>query len=189
MPVSGKCLSNSTKSPELTPARRVHDAWLPRAIFTAGASRRLMTSEPERVEENSAPDRWTLIRDVAAFQVKLLFDGFRDLLLLPISLIAGIVSLIRGGAKPGPEFYDLLRVGRRSERWINLFGAASHLHGPPTDEEKFAVEDVDEMVSRVEAFVVDEYRKGGVTAQAKDRLDSALDLLHRKARRRDGADT
>jgi hypothetical protein len=142
-----------------------------------------MSIESEEAEKLDGPDRWTLIRDVAVFQIKLLFDGFRDLLLLPISLIAGIVSLVKGGREPSSEFYDLLRIGRRSERWINLFGAASHLHGPPSDEDRFPVEDVDEMVSRVESYVVDEYRRGGVTAQAKERLDKALDLLHRKARR------
>lgn len=147
-----------------------------------------MSGESESFEVSNAPDRGMLIRDVAVFQVKLFFDGLRDLLLMPVSLIAGLVSLFRGGARPGTEFYDLLRAGRRSEHWINLFGAASRLHGPPSEEEKFAVEDVDEIVSRVEAFVVDEYRRGGVTAQAKHRLDSALDLLHRKARRRSGSE-
>ncbi len=142
-----------------------------------------MSIESEEAEKLDGPDRWTLIRDVAVFQIKLLFDGFRDLLLLPISLITGIVSLVKGGREPSSEFYDLLRIGRRSERWINLFGAASHLHGPPSDEDRFPVEDVDAMVSRVESYVVDEYRRGGVTAQAKERLDKALDLLHRKARR------
>ncbi len=144
-----------------------------------------MNNESEIEEEK--PDRWMLIRDVAVFQVKLIFDGLRDLILVPVSLIAGIVSLVKGGESPGSEFYDLLKVGRRSERWINLFGAASHYHGPPSEEEKFAVEDIDVMVSRVESFVVEEYRKGGVTAQAKERLDTALDLLHKKARRRDNA--
>ena len=143
-----------------------------------------MNKESEKLENPEVPDRWTLIRDVAVFQVKLLFDGFRDLLLLPISLIAGFASLIKGGRNPSSDFYDLLRVGRRSERWINLFGAASHLHGPPSDEDRFPVEDVDEMVSRVESYVVDEYRRGGVTAQAKERLDKALDLVHKKAQRR-----
>ena len=144
-----------------------------------------MSAEPETIEETNGPDRWTLIRDVAVFQVKLVFDGLRDVLLVPISLISGIVSLVRGGGRPSSEFYDLLKVGRRSERWINLFGAATHYHGPPGEEDKFAIEDIDVMVSRVESFVVDEYRKGGVTAQAKERLDNALDLLHKKTRRRD----
>ena len=144
-----------------------------------------MSAEPEPIEETNGHARWTLIRDVAVFQVKLVFDGLRDLALLPISLIAGIVSLVKGGESPSSEFYDLLKIGRRSERWINLFGAATHHHGPPGKEEKFAIEDIDVMVSRVESFVVDEYRKGGVTAQAKERLDKALDLLHKKTRRRD----
>jgi hypothetical protein len=144
-----------------------------------------MSAEPETIEEIDGPDRWTLIRDVAVFQVKLVFDGMRDVVLLPISLVAGLVSLVKGGGSPSSEFYDLLKVGRRSERWINLFGAASHYHGPQDEEDKFAVEDIDVMVSRVESFVVDEYRRGGVTAQAKARLDTALDLIHKKARRRD----
>ncbi|MFQ5548697.1 MAG: hypothetical protein ACE5FV_10415 [Woeseia sp.] len=142
-----------------------------------------MTRETVTIENR--PGRWTLIRDVAVLQVKLVFDGLRDVLLVPVSLIAGLVSLVKGGAVPSPEFYDLLKLGRRSERWINLFGAASRYHGPPTEEDRFAVEDIDEMVSRVESFLVDEYRKGGVTAQAKGRLDIALDRLHRIARRRD----
>ncbi|MFQ6003885.1 MAG: hypothetical protein ACE5OQ_00135 [Woeseia sp.] len=144
-----------------------------------------MANETETTEDRA--DRWTLIRDVAVLQVKLLFDGLRDVLLVPVSLVAGLVSLVKGGAVPSAEFYDLMKLGRRSERWINLFGAASRYHGPPTEEDRFAVEDIDEMVSRVESFLVDEYRKGGVTAQAKGRLDYALDLLHRKARRRDKA--
>ncbi len=142
-----------------------------------------MSSEPEQLETLDGPDRWTLIRDLAVFQVKLLFDGFRDLLLLPISLVAGFVSLIKGGRTPSSEFYDLLKLGRRSEYWINLFGAASHLHGPATEEDRFPVEDVDEMVSRVESYVVDEFRRGGITAQAKERLDKALDLVHKKTQR------
>lgn len=141
---------------------------------------------PKESNTNARPatvDRWTLIRDVAVFQVKLVVDGLRDLFLLPISLVAGLISLLKGGAEPGSEFYDLLRVGRRSEHWINLFGAAEHLHGPATLDDQFPTDDIDEMVSRVESFVVDEYNKGGVTAQAKQRLDQALDKISDVANR------
>lgn len=143
-----------------------------------------MSDERGSVDEVAKPDRWTLIRDIAVFQVKLLFDGFRDLLLVPVSLIAGLISLVRGGSRPSSEFYDLLNAGRKSERWINLFGAASHFHGPQTEEDRFPIEDVDEMVSRVESFVVEEYRRGGITAQARERIDKALDLVQRRARPR-----
>jgi hypothetical protein len=110
------------------------------------------------------PDRRRMIRDVAVFQVKL----------LPISLGAAIVSMMNGGPRPGTEFYDVLRLGRQSERWINLFGAASHMHGPETGDNKLPGEDIDKLVSRIESFVVDEYRSGGVTAQAKEKFDRAL---------------
>lgn len=140
-----------------------------------------MEEKDTAVNQDDGPDRWTLIRDVGVFQFKVLCDGLRDLLLVPISLGAGLISLVRGGSKPSSEFYDLLKLGRRSERWINLFGAAAHLHGPATDEERFPAEDIDQMVGRVESFIVHEYNKGGVTAQAKQRLDTALDAIQKRA--------
>jgi hypothetical protein len=47
--------------------------------------------EPTPPEHSDYPDRWTLLRDLAVLQVKLLVDGFRDLVLVPASLIAGII--------------------------------------------------------------------------------------------------
>jgi len=123
------------------------------------------------------PDRWTLIRDIIVFQFKLFVDGIRDLVLVPISLVLGIVSLLKGGERVGSEFYDLLRYGRHTDRAINLFGAAERVHDPSDDG---AVPDLDGLVARVEGFVVDEYRRGGITAQAKERLDRGLDALNRR---------
>jgi hypothetical protein len=127
--------------------------------------------------------RWELIRDIAVFQLKLIVDGFRDLLLVPISLVAGVASLLSGGSKPGTEFYDLLRFGRRSEHWINLFGAAERVHGPSSADENFAGGDIDRFAQQIETFVVSEYRKGGVTKQARERLDKAIDHLQKASRR------
>lgn len=122
----------------------------------------------------TVPDRRTLVRDAAIFQVKLLADGFRDLLLVPVSIGAAIMSLLKKGPEPGPEFYDLLRAGRRSEQWINLFGATDRVHGPESEHKNLPVDDVDELVTKVEKFVVDEYRNGRVTARARDLLERAL---------------
>ena len=130
-------------------------------------------------DSESEPDRWTLIRDIAVLQVKLVVDGFRDLLLVPISIIAGVVSLVKGGERPAPHFYDLLRIGKQSENWINLFGAADHAHGHTPYDDGFPGQDIDSVVRKVEAFVVDEYKKGGVTAQAKEHLDKVLNSIRR----------
>lgn len=138
----------------------------------------------ENNDSSAKTDRWMLIRDIAVFQMKLIVDGLRDLILLPISLGVGLYSLIKGGNEPGTEFYDLLRVGRRSEHWINLFGAAEHAGAPGALDNLFPNDDIDEMVSRLESFVVDEYAKGGVTTQAKKHLDQALNRLNEVASRR-----
>lgn len=138
----------------------------------------MIENEEAREEEVG---RWVLIRDVAVFQVKLLLDGFRDLLLVPISLVTGLISLVNYGKESGSEFYDLLRLGRQTEKWINLFGAARRDDGQDTGEHEGTPANpvtVDEVVSRVETFIVDEYHKGGLTAQAKGRLDKALDSLN-----------
>jgi hypothetical protein len=129
-------------------------------------------------------DRWTLLRDIAVLQVKLVVDGLRDLVLVPVSLIAGIISLVKGGDEPATEFYDLLKMGRRSERWINLFGAAERVHGPASEDDQLLPEDIDALARRVESFVVDEYQKGGVTKQAKEQVDKALNTLHKRAKRK-----
>ena len=127
-----------------------------------------------------AIDRWTLLRDVLVLQLKLVADGLRDVILVPVSLIVGIVSLV-ASRNSGSEFYELLRMGRRTEHWINLFGAAERVYGPALADDRFPAESIDEIVSRVESYVVAEYQRGGVTKQAKDRLDRALNSLHKLA--------
>ena len=138
-----------------------------------------MNTAPE--EQAPADERWTLIRDIGVLQVKLLVDGLRDLLLVPASLVAGVVSLMstRAGT-PGPQFYRLLSFGKQTEQWINLFGAVDNSPEKFERQMPFGDADIDDLVGRVESFVIDEYRSGGVTAQAKERLDKALRTIRRR---------
>ena len=138
-----------------------------------------MNEMPEA--KNDLPDRWTLIRDVAVLQVKLVVDGLRDLILVPLSLIAGIVSLAScDKGVPGTQFYRLLGVGKQSELWINLFGAMRN--APPDLEHPmpFPNSDMDEIVGKIEAFVVNEEKRGGMTAQARERFEKAIDAIQKK---------
>jgi hypothetical protein len=133
--------------------------------------------------ENEAPHspQWTLIRDLAVLQVKLLVDGFRDLVLLPASIIAAIISLSRTkNGKPGPEFYKLLVAGKHSEHFINLFGALRNAPADIDPQDIGSGAEMDDLVSRVEIFVVDEYKRGGITAQAKSRIDEALEKIRKR---------
>ena len=137
--------------------------------------------------ENTAyTDRWTLIRDIAVLQVKLVVDGIRDLLLVPASLVAGFWSLLSGSKdRPGPQFYQLIGLGKQSEVWINLFKAYENAPPEVVKDRPFGVTNMDELVDKFESFIVDEYRRGGVTAQAKDRIDQALNAIQRSTSRPD----
>lgn len=135
--------------------------------------------------ENVHPQspQWISFRDLAVLQFKLLVDGFRDLLLLPASIIAAVLSIMSSkNGRPGPQFYNLLVVGKQSEQWINLFGALKSAPSDLDHSAAFGGADIDDIVSKVENFVVAEYKRGGVTAQAKSRIDRALRNLQRKNR-------
>lgn len=132
-------------------------------------------------DNESRPPLWTLIRDIAVLQVKLVVDGLRDVILVPASLVAGIISVSKTkDGVPGTEFYRLIDAGRQSEHWINLFGAYKNAPPEVVERNHFGDADIDDIVSRVESFVVDEYKRGGVTVQARDRMHKAMDALRRR---------
>ena len=129
--------------------------------------------------------RWELFRDMAVFQVKLLLDGVRDVLLSPISLLATLVGLLTETERPGRYFYDLLRYGRQTDRWIDLFGAQQP-GGPPGDrpgeprDPALSRGGVDDFVSLIEDTLVREVERGGMTATAKESVDKLLDRIQGK---------
>lgn len=138
-------------------------------------------------EESKNPPAETdvvkLIRDAGVLQAKLIVDGLRDLALVPASIVAAVISLLNTKeGVPGPQFYRLLDLGKQSERWINLFGAARKTSHADEDSPTFGGSDMDDIVGRVEAFVVDEYKRGGLTSKAKERLDKIVAAGQRRAR-------
>jgi len=112
--------------------------------------------------------REQLLRDAFILQLKLVADGFRDALLIPISLVAAVVGLVRGGAGCDTEFRRVLELGRSSERWINLFGEQE----PLTPDSP--VGSIDRLLDQVEAVVVEQRRKGKSAAEIRAALRAAL---------------
>ncbi len=74
------------------------------------------------MSDTDTSKRSTLIRNAVVFQLKLMADGLRDLVLLPVSLVATVIGLLRGGDEPERELLQVIEIGRESEQWINLFG-------------------------------------------------------------------
>lgn len=133
-------------------------------------------NDPREPDEEEKQGFWALLRDVLAFQFKLAADGLRDLFLVPVSIGAALVGIVSRPDDPGYYFRRLLRLGRRSDRWINLFGGSEH--GESADELSS-----DEIVRRVEKAVVSQYERGGIVRTVKDRTDQFVDsqITGRKA--------
>jgi len=111
--------------------------------------------------------RKVLIRDAIIFQGKLLMDAFKDLILGPAALVTAIMDLIRPRARKDMRFYRLLRAGKRAERTINLFEAATG----PGMEGHWTVDDV---IREVESQLRDRYRSGPVSTATKQAIDQSM---------------
>lgn len=121
------------------------------------------------MNDRSESPRIRLIRQSATLQIKLLADGFRDALLIPVSLIATAIGLLRGGDDCDQEYRRVIRLGLRSERWINLFGNQRPLgfRNPAGS--------MDRILEQVEAIVVEQYKKGKSAVEARDEVRRVIE--------------
>jgi len=116
-------------------------------------------------DDGRGRSRLQLVLDVLVFQFKLAADGLRDVLLSPLSLIAAIMGLIAGGDDPYRYFRDLLRFGRRTEIWINLFGYRKHSGTS------------DELIAPIKAKVINEAQTNPWISKAGGELNRTLDTV------------
>jgi len=129
------------------------------------------------MSESNPSKRATLVRNTIVFQLKLMADGFRDLVLLPVSLIASLIGLLRGGDEPEREFNQVLQIGRETEEWINLFGN----HEMP--EHSNAIASIDALFTKVEETLKQQYKATGTSASAQAEIDQALQAVQDKTRK------
>lgn len=94
-----------------------------------------------------------LVKDLVRFQFKLLVDAARDVILVPVALIAAGVDVLLLRWRAPSLFYRVLQVGERSERLIDLWSVLYQRVGPPPER-------VDAVLNDVEAAMRDpEYGK------------------------------
>ena len=140
--------------------------------------------------QDPVPNRWQVLRDTIAFQFKLLMDGARDVLLSPISIGAAIFGLIFSLDNTGIYFNRLMKFGRKTDAWINLFGESHYDPNSETrdrndidskDKARNTKKDVssDAYVKKLENLLIAEYNKGGLIAGLKEGTDTLLEKLRR----------
>lgn len=61
------------------------------------------------------------LRHLVVLQIKLVLDALRDFVLSPISIVVFVLDAIRKPPIEDSYYLRLMRLGRRSDRVINLF--------------------------------------------------------------------
>ena len=116
-------------------------------------------------EDDRNKSRLQLVLDIFVFQFKLAADGLRDVLLSPLSIISAIMGLVAGGDDPYRYFRDLLRFGRRTEVWINLFGYRKHAGTS------------DDLIAPIKEKVMNEAQSNPWISKAGGELNRTLDSV------------
>jgi hypothetical protein len=97
---------------------------------------------------SSPQPAWSLIRAAAILQLKLLLDALRDLALSPLALAAAAIDLAMLKRQPPRYFRAVLRLGHRSDHWIDVWSGGRDEDAPPH-------ENVDALLAHIEEAVRD----------------------------------
>jgi len=106
-------------------------------------------------------------------------DGLRDLVLVPMAMVASLVGLLRGGDEPQREFQQVLDLGIRTERWIDLFGQHANV------EETGIAPSIDAVFTSIEKRLKQKYRVAGTSEHAQAEIDAALKAAQREAQQQE----
>lgn len=148
-------------------------------------------------KNNDQNPHWPLLGRLISFQFKLIMDGLRDLLLSPISIVFVLYGIVFQRQHPEKYFNRLLRFGRKSDGFINLF---EEHNGPsivktdhvPLDPRNTSLSEKsvnlrsktsDDYVKKLEELILTEYNKGGFITGIKHGTDDLLEKLQKKAKK------
>jgi len=111
--------------------------------------------------------RGVTFRDFAIFQLKLVLDGLKDILVFNLSIGAMILDFLSGRGKRPRLFYSVLRISERFDAWLNLHGVVQRMDREGGDDGLFGASEAgsDSLVGRLE----DLFRGGDVPRPARHR--------------------
>ncbi len=121
--------------------------------------------------------RSEVIRDTLVIQLKLIVDGLRDLMLMPLVVFATISGLIMHSKQPGRYLYRLLSYGKATENWIGLFDEAKKDVLEPLDIKD---QSLDDLVKKTQTAFESKYINEDKKQKLLDKLNFALDEINTK---------
>ncbi len=153
---------------------------------------------------SASKGRWQLIRESIKFQIKLILDAARDLILSPVAIICTVLDLARGNSKQEGHFQRLMHWGHSTDHWLNLFGdlpvntkqenSADVVNNTgknqnttqdnkstsknPNLVENQLDENLDKLFGKIEGLLEEQQQAGGLTAVAKQKIELYLTSLN-----------
>jgi hypothetical protein len=120
-------------------------------------------------ETPSKNESWPLIRQGIVFQLKLGLDALRDILMSPVSIVLVVADIVMGNNQQQSYFVKLMRLGKKSDHWINLF-AVELQSDEPNEDNVTTDNNVDVWFSKIETVIKEQQENGKLTQAGKDKL-------------------
>ena len=99
--------------------------------------------------------RKVTLRDFAIFQLKLALDGFKDMVVFSVSIVAVVLDFIAGRGERPRLFYSVVRASERWDRWLNLHSVMERLDEGGSEDGFFGASEAgaDSLVGQIEELV------------------------------------
>ncbi|PKG97143.1 hypothetical protein [Paraglaciecola sp. MB-3u-78] len=117
----------------------------------------------------SVKERKPLIRQAIIFQLKLGLDALRDILMSPVSIILVITDIVMANNHQQSYFIRLMRLGKKSDHWINLFGVEL-ANTEDQDNEVASDSNVDDWFTKIEEVIKEQQVDGKLSQSGKEKL-------------------
>ncbi len=85
----------------------------------------------ERLRNHLDHPRRVLVRDFVVFELKLLLDQVKGLIISQAALIAFVIDFIRPRGHSFSFFYKVMSLGERLDLWLSLYGPSRHAGEDP----------------------------------------------------------
>ena len=108
----------------------------PHAVQTMTATDPSPDAQPKQAfqpDEEHHGDKQSLAVHASVLQLKLIADGLRDAMLIPVSLVAAVGGLLLRSEDPWLWYREVLLWGRASDHWIDLFDSYRKQPNPDFD--------------------------------------------------------
>lgn len=99
--------------------------------------------------------RSVTLRDFFIFQLKLMLDGLKDVVVFNLSIAAVVLDFLSGRGRRPRLFYSVMGMSERFDLWLNLHGATERMEGGEDEDGLFGASEAgsDTLLGTLEELV------------------------------------